>query len=146
LSDLPKSALYKTPPPEELTMYVVIDIFALLGVISRTSVSTLSAGNTVVAPNGEIRADIDTRKIIQAFIRELKIEYGGPEAWRCSVSLGACFSIPTSGNESVSHSPCFLSADVDFARESIMATALVHGKSGGCASCGGRRWLNRPIC
>jgi hypothetical protein len=74
LSYLPKSALHKTPPPEELTMYVVIDIFALLGVISRTSVSTLSAGNTVVAPNGEIRADIDTRKIIQAFIRELKIE------------------------------------------------------------------------
>ena len=52
-------------------MYVVIDIFACVGVIFSTSVNTVSAGSTSVAPKGEISAEIETKKIIQLFIPEL---------------------------------------------------------------------------
>jgi hypothetical protein len=36
----------------------------------------------VVAAKGDMRADIETRKIIHTFILGLKIEYGGPETSR----------------------------------------------------------------
>ena len=75
-------------------MYVVIDIFACVGVMFNTSVSTVSAGSTSVAPKGEINAEIETRKIIQLFIPGVKTLYGGPDAVRCSVvvSCGSVFS------------------------------------------------------
>ena len=46
-------------------------MFACVGVMFNTSVSTVSAGSTSVAPNGEINAEIETKKIIQLFIPEL---------------------------------------------------------------------------
>ena len=52
-------------------MYVVIEMFACVGVMFNTSVSTVSAGSTSVAPKGEINADMETRKMIQLFIPEL---------------------------------------------------------------------------
>jgi hypothetical protein len=75
-------------------MYVVIEMFACVGVISNTSVNTVSAGSTSVAPNGEISADMETRKMIQLFIPGLKTLYGGPDTVRCSavVSRGSVFS------------------------------------------------------
>jgi hypothetical protein len=57
----------------------------------KTSVNTVSAGSTSVAPNGEIKADMETRKMIQLFIPAVKTLYGGPEAVRCSCS-GSVFS------------------------------------------------------
>ena len=55
-------------------MYVVIEILTCVGVISKTSESTLSAGRNMDAPNGDIRAEIDTKKIIQVFMPLLKTE------------------------------------------------------------------------
>lgn len=95
-------------------------MLALVGVMSSTPVRTLSAGRTVVAPNGEINADIETRKIIHVFIRELKIEYGGPETCRCNDSLGPFFSTSNSGDVSLSCSTSFLSSDNDNALDSVM--------------------------
>jgi hypothetical protein len=65
-----------------------------VGVIFKTSVNTVSAGSTRVAPKGEISADMETRNMIQLFIPALKTLYGGPEAVRCSaiVSRGSVFS------------------------------------------------------
>jgi hypothetical protein len=67
-------------------MYVVIEIFACVGVISNTPVNTVSAGSTSVAPKGEINADMETRKMIQLFIPGLKTLYGGPDMVRWSGS------------------------------------------------------------
>lgn len=99
-----------------------MEIFALVGVISSTSVRTVSAGSTVVAPNGEINADIETRKIIHIFIRELNTEYGGPETCRCSVSRGPLFSTSISDDVPLSCSSSFLSSDIDIVRDSAMLT------------------------
>ena len=117
-------------------------MFAFVGVISNTSVRTLRAGSTVVAPNGEINADMETRKMIQTFIRELKTEYGGAETVRCSG--GACFSTSTS---SVSDPSCFLSIDAECVRESVMVAGLLaHGRRFGRATYGEsercKRWSN----
>jgi hypothetical protein len=61
---------------------VVTDILAFVGVMSSTSVRTFNAGSTVVAPNGEINAEMDTRKMIQIFMLLLNTEYGGPDTCR----------------------------------------------------------------
>jgi hypothetical protein len=111
-------------------MYVVIDMLAFVGVISSTPVRTLRAGSTVVAPNGEINAEMDTRKIIHVFIRGLKIEYGGPDTCRCNVSRVPFFSTSNSCDESDS----FLSSDIDSALESLMVS-IAH-ESSDCATRG----------
>ena len=68
-------------------------MLALVGEISSTSVSTLRAGSTVVAPNGDIKAEIETRNMIHVFIRELNTEYGSSGACFCNVSRCMFFSI-----------------------------------------------------
>lgn len=85
-------------------------MLAFVGVISSTPVNTLRAGSTVVAPNGEIKAEMETRKMIHVFIRELKIEYGGPDVCRCRVSRGPFFSTSASGDVSLATSGSFLSS------------------------------------
>jgi hypothetical protein len=53
------------------TIYVVILMFACVGVISNTPVNTVNAGSNIEAPNGEMSAEMETRKLIQLFIRGL---------------------------------------------------------------------------
>lgn len=65
---------------EQPTIYVVTAMFAWVGVMSRTSESTFKAGKNVVAPNGDINAETDTRKMIHIFIPLPKTVYGGPES------------------------------------------------------------------
>jgi hypothetical protein len=55
-------------------MYVVIEILTCVGVISSTLDSTLSAGRNIDAPKGDIRAEMDTRKMIHVFMPLLKTE------------------------------------------------------------------------
>lgn len=90
-------------------------MLALVGVMSSTPVRTFKAGRTVVAPNGDIKADIDTRKMIHVFIRELNTEYGGPETCRCSVSCGLLFSKSSSCDVPVSCSIFLSSSEIDIA-------------------------------
>lgn len=73
-------------------MYVVTDILVCVADMLRTSERTFRAGRNVVAPNGDIKADTDTRNVIQTFIPELKAEYGGPETCLCSISSTLLFS------------------------------------------------------
>lgn len=55
------------------TMYVVTEIFSCVGVILSTSVKISKAGKNVVAPNGEIKADMDTRNTIHIFAPDPQI-------------------------------------------------------------------------
>ena len=114
-------------------MYVVIDILALVGVMYSTPVRTLSAGSTVVAPNGEINAEMETRKIIHVFIPELNTEYGGPETCRCNVSLGSFLSRSKSGDTSLSCSTSVLSSDTEIALD-LVIVSTVHERRGGRAT------------
>jgi hypothetical protein len=81
-------------------MYVVIEMFNRVGVMSRTSVKTFSAGKNVVAPKGDIKADSDTRNIIQIFAPCPQIEYSGPDICLCSSSGRALISASTSFEKS----------------------------------------------
>jgi hypothetical protein len=58
-------------------MYVVTEMFNCVGVMSSTSVKTLSAGKNVVAPKGDIKAEADTKNIIQIFAYEPQTVYCG---------------------------------------------------------------------
>jgi hypothetical protein len=106
-----------------------MDMLAFVGVMSSTPVNTLSAGSTVVAPKGEISAEMETRKMIHVFIRELKIEYGGPDTCRLRVSRGPFFSTSTSGDASLAAPGSFLSSDTDIDLDSLMVA--VHERQGG---------------
>lgn len=106
-------------------------MFAFVGVMSSTPVRTLSAGSTVVAPNGEINAEIDTRKMIHVFIRELNTEYGGPDTCRCNISLGPLFSISISWDISLSCSASFFSSDTETAVDSLMVVTGHEGTNVG---------------
>lgn len=97
-----------------------MDILAFVGVMSSTPVNTLSAGSTVVAPNGEINAEMETRKMIHVFVRGLNTEYGGPDTCRWRVSLGPFFSISTSDDASLAISGSFLSSDTDIDLDPLM--------------------------
>ena len=97
-------------------------MLAFVGVMFNTSVRTFNAGSTVVAPNGEINAEMDTRKMIQIFILLLNTEYGGPDTCRWRVSRGPLFSRSTSGDVSLSGPASFLSSDTDNALASLMVT------------------------
>ena len=55
-------------------MYVVIEMLTCVGVMFNTLESTLSAGRNIDAPNGDIRAEIETRRMIHAFMPLLKTE------------------------------------------------------------------------
>jgi hypothetical protein len=113
-------------------------MLAFVGVMSSTSVRTLRAGRTVVAPNGDINADMDTRKMIQVFILELNTEYGGPETCRCNVSRGPFFSRSNSWDTFVFLSESLLSSDNDIALEFVIVS-VVHGKKNGRATYGEKR-------
>lgn len=113
-----------------LTMYVVTDMLAFVGVISNTPVNTLSAGSTVVAPNGEIKAEMETRKMIHVFIRGLKIEYGGPDTCRWRVSRGPFFSTSASVDASLAASGSFLPLVADIDLDSLMVVATHERQSG----------------
>lgn len=104
-------------------------MLALVGVISNTPVNTLSAGSTVVAPNGEIKAEMETRKMIHVFIRGLKTEYGGPDTCRWRVSRGPFFSRSTSGDASLATSGSFLSSVADIDLDSLKVVAA-HERQG----------------
>jgi hypothetical protein len=107
-----------------------MDILAFVGVMSSTPVNTLSAGSTVVAPNGEIRAEMETRKMIHDFIRGLKTEYGGPDTCRWRVSRGPYFSTSTSADVSLATSASFLSSVADVDLDSLMVVAAHERQSG----------------
>jgi hypothetical protein len=66
-------------------MYVVIERFSCVGVISSTSVKTLSAGKNVVAPNGDIKAEIETKKRIHILAPLPHIVYGGSDICLCNL-------------------------------------------------------------
>jgi hypothetical protein len=81
-------------------MYVVIEMFNCVGVMSSTSVKTFSAGKNVVAPNGDIKADTATKNIIQIFAHGPQIVYGGPDICLRSSSGRAFFSASASFGKS----------------------------------------------
>jgi hypothetical protein len=81
-------------------MYVVIEMFNCVGVMSSTSVKTFSAGKNVVAPKGDIKADTDTKDIIQIFAHGPQIVYGGPDICLRSSSGRAFSSVPASFGKS----------------------------------------------
>jgi hypothetical protein len=83
-------------------MYVVIEMFNCVGVISRTPVRTFSAGKKVVAPNGEIKAETETRNMIHILEPGPQMVYGGSEGCRCNSLICPFFS--TSGSFLIS--PC----------------------------------------
>ena len=63
-----------------------MEILSCVGVICKTSDRIFKAGRYVVAPNGDINADTDTKKMIQIFILLLKTECGGPVVCLCRSS------------------------------------------------------------
>jgi hypothetical protein len=77
-------------------MYVVIEIFNCVGVISRTPVRTFSAGKNVVAPNGEIKAETETRNMIHILEPGPQMVYGGSEGCRCNSLICPFFSTSSS--------------------------------------------------
>jgi hypothetical protein len=50
----------------------------------------------MLAPNGLIKADIDTKKMIHIFIRLLKTDHGGSETVRSTSDRSPAFSRSTS--------------------------------------------------
>jgi hypothetical protein len=75
-------------------------MFTCDGVISSTSVKTVNAGRNVVAPNGDIKAETETRKMIHIFAPFDQTEYGGPETCLCNSSGRPFFSMSTSFEKS----------------------------------------------
>jgi hypothetical protein len=69
---------------DQRTMYVVIERFSCVGLISSTPVRTFRAGKKVVAPNGEINAETETRNIIHILEPGPQMVYGGSEGCRCN--------------------------------------------------------------
>jgi hypothetical protein len=71
-------------------------MFTCVGVMWSTPVKTFNAGRKVVAPNGDIRAETETRKMIHIFAPFDQIEYGGPETCLCKSSGRPFFSTSAS--------------------------------------------------
>jgi hypothetical protein len=81
-------------------MYVVIERFNCVGVMSSTPVRTFNAGKKVVAPNGEINAETETRKMIHIFDPRPQMVNGGSEGCRWSRCKCPLFSRCTSSAKS----------------------------------------------
>lgn len=101
-------------------MYVVNEILTCAGVISNTSASKLSAGNTMAAPNGDIRADTETRAIIHILIPSLNTEYGSSET-RCWITSGVTLS---STSISLSVATSTLASEAEFLEAAIINASL----------------------
>jgi hypothetical protein len=74
----------------------VIERFNCVGVMSSTPVKTFNAGKKVVAPNGEINAEMETRRMIHIFDPGPQMVYGGSEGYCCSSLKSPLFSRCTS--------------------------------------------------
>lgn len=122
-------------------MYVVTEMFTCVGVMWSTPVKTFSAGRKVVAPNGDIRAETETRKMIHIFAPFDQIEYGGPETCLCKSSGRPFFSTSTSFEQYTG--PTASSEDVlglaflePITRACIDSTRVDRDRDGVASNCG----------